>query len=193
MNTKIEGQGTVTGEIQKVREDIVDYRIKDGSPIFRPLTECEQMLKKWGSCLREGVRIRGDIVPQSGPQWNWNERALFIVTIANKTGYFRLESVTVHLLSVKSKGGKAQAMREPCSPDVIQLPDIRPGASGSTQYPVASWCGGSPSVPPRPGFTLLCLHVFPGNDTVEAEAYVTYRAVPYFEGRCTSEEPIIGT
>jgi hypothetical protein len=193
MNPKVDAQSNIMGEIVKEREGIVDYSIKDGKITPRPLTDCEKLLKQWGNCVKNGVRIRCDIVPQNGPQWNWDERALFIVTVFNKTGYFRLEAVTVHLLSVKSKNGTAQVTRETGSPDVVQLPDIRPGGSASTQNPIACWCGGSVYTPPRPSFTLLCLQVFPGNDTVAAEAYVTYRAVPYFEGRCTSEEPIIGT
>jgi len=193
MSEKVEAKRIMVGKIEKIREGILDYSIVEGKLKFRPLTECEELLKKWGSCIKEGVRIRCDIVPQTGPMWNWDERALFIVTVANKTGYFRLEAVTVHLLSVTSKEGKAKVAREPCSPNVIQLPDIRPGGSASTQNPVASWCDGADRHA-APGFTLLCWPpAFPGTDTVVASALVTYRAVPYFEGRCTSEEPIVGT
>jgi len=193
MSETVEAKGIVAGEIEKVREGILDYRIVKGKIIPRELTECEELLRKWGRCVKEGVRIRCDIVPQVGPIWNWNERALFIVTVTNKTGYFRLEDVTVHLLSVGSKEGKAKVAREPCSPNVVRLPYIRPGGSASTQNPVASWCDGNAQTPARRGFTLLCWQVFPGTDTVVANALVTYRAVPYFEGRCTSEEPIVGT
>lgn len=195
MSDKVEAKAVVSGEVQRIREGILDYRIADGKIFPRPLTECEQLIKKWGDCVKSGVRILCDIVPTVGPLWNYSERALFIVTVYNKTSYFRLESVTVHLVSVVAQDHKADVMREPCSPDVIQIPDIRPGGHASTQNPVASWCNGAAEVPPRMGFTLLCTdtHGFPGYDLVKASAVVTYRAVPYFEGRCTAEETIVGT
>ena len=193
MSKKVEARAIVAGDIEKIREGILDYRIEKGKISFRPLTECEKLIHEWGRCVKEGVRIKCDIVPQSGPMWNWHERALFIVTVFNKTGYFRLEDVTVHLLSVRSKEEKASVAREPCSPNVVRLPYIRPGGSASTQNPDASWCNGYAQTPARRGFTLLCYGIFPGTDTVVASALVTYRAVPYFEGRCASEEPIVGT
>ena len=200
MSKRVKAKRIVAGEIKKTREGIVDYHIVKGKIIPRELTECEKLLKKWGGCVEEGVRIRCDIVPQRGPIWNHDERALFIVTVTNKTGYFRLEDVTVHLLSVRSKEGKANVDREHCSPNVVRLPYIRPGGSASTQNPVASWCDGYRQTPARRGFTLLCkprppnwTTSFLGTDHVVASALVTYRAVPYFEGRCTSVEPIIGT
>ena len=180
-------------ELVRIREGIEDFRVTKGKIIPRLLTECEKRLKEWGNCIKEGVRIRCDIVPQIPVMWNWNERALFIVTVTNKTGYFQLEEVTVHLTSVSSKDGRAKVMREPCSPSVIRLPNIRPGGCASTQSPDASWCDGSPQTPARRGFTVLCTEVFQGTDTVVARALVTFRAVPYFEGSCASEEPIIGT
>lgn len=194
VSKRVEAKRTVAGKIEKIREGILDYRIVKGKiDYIRPLTECEKLLNEWGKCVKKGVRIRCDIVPQRGPIWNWHERALFIVRVINKTGYFRLEDVTVHLLSVRSKEGKADAVRESCSPNVVRLPNIRPGGSASTQNPVASWCNGFAQRPTRRGFTLLCRREFREYDTVVANALVTYRAVPYFEGRCTSEEPIVGT
>ena len=93
MSKRVKAERIVAGEIKKIREGIVDYRIVKGKVIPRRLTECEELIRKWGRCVKEGVRIRCDIVPQAGPLWNWDERALFNVTVTNKTGYFRLEDV----------------------------------------------------------------------------------------------------
>jgi hypothetical protein len=190
---KQEGIAVVAANTERIREGTLDYRIVDGVLLPRPLTPCEELLSKWGECVKGGVKIISDIRPCVGPMWNWDERALYIVSVYNKTGYFRLEMVTVHLIKVEAANGKAPVMREPCSPNVIQIPDIRPGGHASTQSPVASWCDGNAQSPPRMGFTLLCAHVFPTTDTVKASAVVTYRAVPYFEGKCTADEIIVGT
>jgi len=192
---RVEARASVIGS--KVREGIEDYKIVEGKAVFRPLTDCERKMAEWAKCLKEGVVIMGDIRPHRPPQWNYEERANFIVTVVNRTGYFILEDVVVHLLSVGSRDGKAKVARETCSPNVIRLHDIRPGGSANTQGPEASWCDGSPQSPPKKGFTLLCTNPypegFPGTDTVVASALVTYRATPYFEGRVTCEEPIVGT
>lgn len=193
MSKEVRAEAVLAGKIERVREGILDYRVVDGKIDFvRPLTECEKLLKKWGNCVKEGVKIVCDIRP-IGRMWNYNERALFIVTVFNKTRYFRLDEVTVHLLSVKSKQGKATSYREPCSPEVIELHPIRPGGSSNTQNPKRSWCGNNPHTPPRPGFTLIGGTVFPGTDVVVARALITYKAIPYFEDYCGAEETIFGT
>lgn len=192
-DTKVEGIAVVAGNTEKIREGTLDYKIVNGVLLPRPLTPCEELLGKWGECVKGGVKIVSDIRPCVGPLWNWDERALYVVIVYNKTWYFRLEMVTVHLVRVEAANGHAPVMREPCSPNVIQIPDIRPGGHASTQTPVASWCDGSSQSPPRQGFTLLCTSAFNGTDTVKASAVVTYRAVPYFEGKCTADEVVIGT
>jgi hypothetical protein len=195
MSEEVKAEAVLTGKIEKIREGVLDYRIVRGKIDFvRPLTKCEKLLKEWGSCVKEGVKIMCDIRPMIGPMWNYGtERALFIVTVVNKTGYFRLDEVTVHLLSVKSKQGKATPYKEPCSPEVIELHPIRPGGSANTQNPKRSWCGNSPHTPPKPGFTLIGGRVFPGMDVVEGRALVTYKATPYFEDYCQAQESIVGT
>jgi hypothetical protein len=194
MSKKAEATAVMIGDIEKYREGVLDYRVVKGKIDFvRELTECEKLLKKWGECIKEGVKIICDIRPTTGPMWNHYERALFIVSVVNKTGYFRLDETTVHLLSVTSKDGKAHPYREPCSPNVIELPEIRPGASASTQSPSKSWCDGTLYSWPKPGFTLIGGPAFPGNDVISAQALVTYKAIPYFEERCFTEEIIVGT
>ena len=193
-NEGVSPSKAVGGKIEKFRDGILEYTIeKGGIPTPRRPTQCEIDIAKWGRCVKEGVRITCDIIPQVGTLWNYEERAICKVTVTNRTNFFRLEMVTAHLVSVRALNAQANVAREPCSPNVIQLPDIRPGASANTQNPVASWCDGNPQVPPRGGFTLLCWNAFAGYDKVAANVVVTYRAVPYFEGRASAEEPIIGT
>jgi hypothetical protein len=193
MSKEVKASSSVLGQIERVRDGVLDYKLVGGKIVPRPLTPCEQAILGWGKCVREGVKISCEIDP-SGQLWNWDERALFKVTVTNRTRFFKLQEVTVHLISVTATLGKANVAREPCSPNVVQLPDIRPGGSANTQNIVASWCDGNLQSPPRSGFTLLCWGSFLGTDTVVARALVTFKAVPYFEAWCTSEEEaIVGT
>jgi len=180
--------------IEKIRDGELQYKIVAGKIEARPLSPCERDIANWAKCIKERVKITCDILPYYGPMWNYSERALYVVTVNNKTGFFRLEEVTVHLQSVKTRDGKTTIDHEYGSPDVVMLPDLRPSASANTQNPVASWCHGSLVTPPRGGFTLVNYGgVFPGFDTVIADARITYKAVPYFEGHCGAEEVIVGT
>ena len=180
--------------IERMRDGELQYKIEKGKILPRPLLPCEKVIFDWAKCVKDRVIITCDIVPVTGPLWNWTERALYIVTVRNKTGYFRLEEVTVHLQSVKAKDGKTIIEHEHGSPDVIMLPPIRPGASANTQNAVASWCNGSPVTPPRGGFTLVNYGgSFPGYDKIIANARITYKAVPYFEEMCQANEILVGT
>lgn len=180
--------------IEKIRDGVLQYKIEAGKILPRPLTPCEMEIANWAKCIKERVKITCDILPYSGPLWNYDERALYVVTVHNMTGFYRLEEVTVHLQSVKTIDGKTTIDHEHGSPDVVLLPNLRPSASANTQNAVASWCDGSPVTPPRGGFTLVNYGgAFPGYDTVQADARITYKAVPYFEGHCKSDELIVGT
>jgi hypothetical protein len=181
--------------IERIRDGELQYKIVDGKiEGIRPLTPCERDIANWAKCIKEQVKITCHILPYNGPMWNWGERALYVVTVNNKTGFFRLEEVTVHLQSVKTKNGRTTIDHENGTPDVVMLPDLRPSASANTQNPVASWCHGSPIIPPRGGFTLVNYGgEFPQYDTVVADSRITFKAVPYFEKNCEAEMEIVGT
>jgi hypothetical protein len=157
--------------IEKIRDGELQYKIVAGKiEGIRPLSPCEREIAEWAKCIKERVKISCDILPYYGPMWNYNERALYVVTVQNKTGFFRLEEVTVHLQSVKARDGKTTVGHENGSPDVVMLPDLRPSASANTQNTVASWCHGAITTP-RGGFTLVNYGgSFAGFDTVVADA-----------------------
>jgi hypothetical protein len=162
---------------KKERDGITDWTVQKGEINLRKLTECELAIDKWVKCVKEGVKISSDIVPQVGPSWNHNESAEFVVKITNKTGHFILEDIKVHATSIIAEEGKAVIGYVPgySQPKTIKVESILPGRYANVYIRLSSNAE------------------FAKTDVITARAKVTYKAVPYLSGFTKTQEPIIGT